>query len=130
MAFVSISYDEPNQNEYESVNVSSRKDDKTVKFDSGNFVKDWWDAMKYLIVELEWEYPTSFSSSVGHFITDGDNYDSMYLVDDEDSPKGSELQSEYTEDGIEFFVPKGTQLTWLELTEYVNTINKELEIKN
>jgi hypothetical protein len=61
---------------------------------------------------------------------DGDNYDSMYLVDDKTSPKGSELQSEYTENGIEFFVPKGTQLTWLELTEYVKTINKQLKIKN
>ena len=130
MAFVSIDYDEPNQKKYRSVDVSSRKDGKTVKFDSGNFVKDWWDAMKYLIIDLDWEYPTSFSSSVNHFIMDGDNYDSMYLVDDETAPKGSELQSEYTEKGIEFFVPKGTKLTWLELTEYVKTINKELNIKN
>ena len=126
MAFVSISYEEPNQNEYESVNVSSRKDDKTVKFDSGNFVKDWWDAMKYLIIELEWEYPTSFSSSVDHFITDGDKYDSMYLVEKNGV---SELQKEYDEEGIEFFVPFGTELTWKELTEYVKTINQELTIK-
>lgn len=123
MAVVSIDYEEPNQNEYISVKVSSRKDDKTVKFDSGNFVKDWWDAMKYLIIDLEWEYPTSFSSSVDNFITDGDKYDSMYLVEKDEV---NELQSEYDEDGIEFFVPNGTQLTWKELTEYIKTINQEL----
>jgi len=127
MAFVSINYTEPNQNEYYSVNVSSRKPKVTKKFDSGNFVKDWWDAMKYLIIELEWEYPTSFSSSVDHFMMDGDKYDSMYLVEKNGI---SELQSEYDEEGIEFFVPKGTELTWKELTEYVKTINQELNIKN
>lgn len=115
MAFVSISYEEPNQDKYESVNVSQRFKDETKKFNSGNFVKDWWDAMKYLIMELQWDSPTSFSSSVNHFIMDGDEYDSMYLVNGDN---GHELQSEYTEDGIEFFVHKGTTPTWKELKDY------------
>jgi len=108
--------------DYKSVEVSYSVDGKRQKkkFNSGDFVKDWYDAIKW-IIQFETEEPVCNSSSVDHFIMDGGSkfYDSAYLVIGGDKPT---LHYEYRE-GIEFFVSKGTKPTWKELKEICDDNN-------
>ncbi len=87
-------------------------------FSSGDFVKDWYDMRKFMIQELSNTEPVfSHSSSVDHFIMDGAPYSSAYLkIDKNKNPYLSYEICDY-DNGIEFFVPEGTQPTWEELKE-------------
>lgn len=133
MAVISINYDEGNEENlgYESVEIHYGKNEKKV-FDSGEFVKDWFDMRKMVILELsktESHFP--LSSSVNHFIMDGAPYDSAYLHFTEDKAilkyinrKKNNLDMdemianrEIYENGIEFFVEENTTPTWEELKE-------------
>ena len=133
MAVSGVNYDEGSEVQgmgYKSVYLHYGKD-KEKLFNSGNFVKDWWDMRKFQIKELSDSEPHfSHSSSVDHFIMDGAPYDSAYLhmVDglvvravlkyvDRTDPQYLWSQQDIYEGGIEFFVPKGTQPTWEELKE-------------
>jgi hypothetical protein len=91
-------------------------------FNSGDFIKDWWDMRKYVIIERN-NSIIMCSSTVDHFIMDGAPYDSTYLhmidgkpilkyihPDDYKTNKYIEIS-----EGIEFFVPEGTKPTWEEL---------------
>ena len=105
---------------YKSVRISYDNLKKEKFFDSGNFVKDWYDLVKFMIMELsKTESHFVGSSSVDHFIMDGAKFDSGYLVDENvNGETKSVLKYDgYYEDGIEFFVPEGTQPTWAELKE-------------
>lgn len=107
----SINYNETDQNSYKYVKTGDKI------FDSGDFVRDWYYSMKYIIhlEDSEWE-PQSHSSSVNHFIMDGDKYDSAYLAETEDG--SFDLVYDYNGKGIEFFVPAGEKWTWKELRKY------------
>lgn len=110
MAVRGINYDEGNPNDYESVYIHYGDREEKV-FASGNFVKDWYDALKwYLHADLK-EHALCNSSSVDHFIMDGADFDSAYLVGKDG--KGF-LEYEYSE-SPELFVVKGTEPTWEEL---------------
>lgn len=137
MAIIGINYDGGNiydddyQNMignnmvYKSVTLSLNND-KFI-YDSGNFVKDWFEAKKKFIDEMDNELHLSTSSTVNHFQSDGGNFDSGYLhvVDGKPVLKyldTTELnyfitQKEIYENGWEYFVPNGTQPTWEELKE-------------
>jgi hypothetical protein len=123
MAVYGIDYDEGNKKNlgYESVHVSYGNLDKKKVFNSGNFVKDWFDLIKCIIVELSnTESHFVGSSSVDHFFMDGADelYDEAYLVDAiVDGETKSVLSYVYDEDHIKFYVPKDTQPTWEELKE-------------
>lgn len=116
---------------YESIYLHTNKE-KFI-FNSGNFIVDWWNAIKKFYIELiETESFLSHSSSVDHFIMDGAPYYSAYA-----HPNGNELELKYVEEnwikdiesmvvakqiyegGIEIFVHDGTQPTFRELKEYV-----------
>ena len=129
MAYTTINYDDGNKENlgYESVEIHYGKNQKKF-FNTGNFVKDWWDLRKFQIQKLaETESFFTHSSSVDHFIMDGAPYDSayMHMVNDKavlkyvDKSKPNYLfdQEDIYEKGIEFFVPEGTQPTWEELKE-------------
>jgi len=88
--------------------------DKEFLFESGNFVKDWFNAKKKFLEVHEEEMHLSASSSVDHFIMDGAPYDSAYLVFKDGGDVG-ELTYEYDDKGWEMFVDKGTTPTWEEL---------------
>lgn len=122
MAMISINYDEGNTENlgYKSVEVSyGARENETKLFDCGDFVKDWFDCLKWVITSklIEGEYLVH-SSSVNHFIMDGAPYDSAYLTYN-DNLRKHELRysGENWKHGIEFFVPKGTIPTWGELKE-------------
>ncbi len=137
MAVIGINYKEGNKNNlgYKSVSISfGRTINEKKIFDSGDFVKDWYDLNFFIINDME-EQPISHSSSVDHFIMDGAPFDSAYLhiVDgkgvlkyvDETDPGYLYTQQDVYEKGIEFFVKEGTQPTWEELKEMYG--NKKVE---
>lgn len=122
MAVYGINYDEGNEKDlgYKSVHVSYGKglNEKKV-FNSGNFVKDWFDLVRCIIKELaDTEDHFVGSSSVDHFFMDGADkiYDVAYLQADENG--NAVLVYEWTDwDAIQIYVPKGTKPTWAELKE-------------
>lgn len=126
MAVIGINYNEGgNPLDYKSVYIHLRDKDKELLFDTGDFVKDWYDALKAFITSI----PESLahSSTCDHFITDGAEYDSAYLHMVEDKPVLKYLdrsqedwidnQMDVYENGVEFFVEPGTQPTWEEFKE-------------
>lgn len=118
MAVTGIIYDEGNKSNlgYGGVSISYGDGMKTQKlFNSGNFVKDWFDLNKFIVYELsDVEHFFANSSSVDHFIMDGAPYESRYLKQIDEN--NWELTTVYG-DGIEFFVDEGTNPTWKELKE-------------
>ena len=114
MAVYSIEYDEPDVSTYKHVKISYGENQKKI-FDSGDFVKDWYNLIKFIVLNLE-EYPIVGSSSVDHFFMDGANdlYDVAYLVPDEND-ETKLVYERKGEDFIELYVPKGMQPTWEEL---------------
>lgn len=134
MAYVTINYNEDgNQNNlgYKSVEVSigmSQNKDKTETFSSGDFIKDWFNATKFILQNVEDSEPVGHSSSVDHFIMDGAKFDSAYLHVDKiktgellyfDRSKPNWWRDSYIDkQGIEMFVPRGEQWTWEQLKEY------------
>ena len=121
MSVTSINYNDGGKPlDYKSVEVSYDYGKLEKVFNSGNFVKDWFDCNKFIIFELaDKEYAFSNSSNVDHFIMDGAPYDSAYLkpVDKKNDDDKWFLDYVYDQhdEGIEFFVPKGTKPTWEEL---------------
>jgi hypothetical protein len=129
MIYTTINYSEGNKKNlgYKSVEIHFGKDEKKF-FDTGNFVKDWWDRTKFIIQELLEDGDVFVhSSSVDHFIMDGAPYDSAYLhvVDEKPVLKYVDMtdpdylftQADIFEKGTEMFVPEGTKPTWEELKE-------------
>jgi len=117
MSFTTINYEEPNPKTYKSVEIHDF-DDNITKFESGDFVKDWYDLVKFLLTTLIDEPYHVHSSSVDHFIMDGAEFDSVYLGFD---PKNQvpRLYYNYDDGGVELFVKKGTKPTWNELRKLV-----------
>lgn len=102
---------------YEKVKLSTSWTEPKIEkiFESGNFIKDWFDAMKYFLLEMK-EPSLLKSSSVDHFIMDGAPYDSAYLKNLEN--EGSlDYNYDFQNPGVEMFVPENTQPTWKELKE-------------
>jgi len=127
MAVRGIDYnDGGNPLNYKCVDFSLRNEEgRTSKeFNSGDFVKDWYDGLKWFIQSESGEHLCN-SSSVDHFIMDGGSelYDSAYLKFREDGTP----YLDYVWDGIglELFVAKGTTPTWEELREICNDPKKD-----
>jgi hypothetical protein len=122
MAVYGIDYDEFNTGNkqdmgYKSVHISYGNLDKEKVFNTGNFVKDWYDLVRFIIMELsETESHFVGSSSVDHFFMDGAKFDEAYLITDENEMSVLKYDG-YHEDGIVFYVPEGTPPTWEELKE-------------
>ena len=88
-----------------------------INYNSGNLIKDWFDAINYYIDNSDSESLT-YSSTVDNFFMDGclKRFSIGYIV----HIKGKRTLK-YTKkysDNLEFFVPKGTKPTYEELVEY------------
>jgi len=70
--FVSIDYDDGEQDTYRAVTVDFNGDIK--RFETGDPVKDYRDAMQFCNANREDVIGVMCSSSVDHFTMDGDNY--------------------------------------------------------
>ncbi len=131
MAVIGVTYDEVNpNNSYESVYVFHDVHGKSIQkiFDSGDFVKDWFNAIKFFVTEIANTFqPLIHSSSVDHFIHDTNKYDSAYLHIENEIPilkyvdRSDEhwfiSQKDIFEAHIELFVNENTKPTWEELKE-------------
>ncbi len=118
MAIICINYKDGNDLEYRSVDLSHSDLTERKVFDSGDFVKDWYNCIKFVSLNLCEKEHVSFSSSVDHFIMDGAPYDSAYLVPEENGETFTlRYEKEFSSKGIEFFVKEGTQPTWIELKQ-------------
>ena len=116
MSFTTINYEEPNPKTYESVEVHGFDDKIKKKFNSGDFVKDWYNHNKFIAENLVDDPFHTGSSSINHFIMDGAKFDSAY-VKVIDGKAVLEYEYDYENPGQEFFVKKGTTPTWDELKE-------------
>ena len=135
MAILSINYD--NNNVYDETGETISIDltyhyvqlstfNGEFKFNSGNFVKDWYQAKKKYNEMMDDEPFLSLSSTCDHFIMDGAKYYCAYLhiVNDKpilkymDDSKPLHTQKNIFEDGYEFFVEENTKPSWKELKEY------------
>lgn len=114
MSFTTINYNEGSKNiNYKSVEVYYGEDLKEkIFFNSGNFVKDWYDRVKFVVMQINDEEFHTCSSSIDHFIMDGAPYDRAWLNGVELVYEGYSIR-----DSIQFFVPEGTKPTWQELRE-------------
>lgn len=136
MGYIGINYNEGKARSYKKMGykdvhisyTNGGKEKKEKVFDSGDFVKDWYDMRAFMITELEHEAHWCHSSSIDHFIMDNAPFESAYLhpikgTNDEgwellywDKDKHNFLNDSYIfDEGIEFFVKKGTRPTWEEL---------------
>jgi len=122
MAFFSIKYTGEHQTlKYESLELSSSINEEKRLFNSGDVIKDWFDMMKHLILNMNDEPYLTHSSTVDHFFMDGGDElaDSAYLFDGElKYPK--DIFDVVIDDGIEILVPKNTKPTWEELKSTYN----------
>lgn len=137
MAVIGINYDGGNEYDdddnvisnnmvYNSVYLYTSK--KEYVFNSGDFVKDWFNAKKKYMELMKEEPFLSQSSSCNHFQGDGGAFDSAYLHAIDGKPvlkyvnRDSELwfieQRDIYENGWEFFVKENEQPTWEELKKY------------
>jgi hypothetical protein len=123
MAVISINYTEPNPESYESVSISYLGEKSSQKiFNSGNFIKDWYNLNKWIAEEADGELKNeshfSNSSSIDHFIMDGANVISRYLKIKDGKPL-LEKEYDFMDEGTEMFIPEGEDWTWEQLKEYV-----------
>ncbi len=130
MAVVHIDYNDGNKKNlgYKSVDISYNNLKSNRKFGSGDFVKDWYDCIKFLVTKIQTKEPIIHSSSINHFFMDGAKYDSAYLITDKE-PMLS-YDSEKHGEKIEFFVAEGTTPTWDELKEICGDAKKSEKIKS
>ena len=121
MAVIGINYnsDEKNNIRYKSVKLGFGKHIRKNKtFKSNDFIKDWFNCIKYIVVELKNKEKYIFLSSVDHFIMDEAPYDIAYLAYDKNTDEHNLYYGkEWDEKGIKFFIPKNTKPTWEELKE-------------
>ena len=117
MAVIGINYIEGKPETYESVYIHLNEGEKI--FNSGDFIKDWFQCNNVL-VQLSWsgkEISFSNSSTVDHFIMDGAKFDSAYLKIDSDLWY-LDYKYDANSPGFEFFVKRGTKPTWEELKKH------------
>lgn len=130
MAVISIDYNDGNKKDlgYKGIDVSYNNLKSKKKFDSGNFVKDWYDCIKFCITKIQNSEPIIHSSSVNHFFMDGAKYDSAYLVVTKEKTSLS-YDSENHGENIELFVEENTTPTWEELRKICGDEKKKEETK-
>lgn len=128
MAVISIDYNDGNKKDlgYKSVDLSYNNLKSKKVFNSGNFVKDWYDCIKFCITKIQNTEPIMHSSSVNHFFMDGANYDSAYLVVTKENVSLSYDSSKHGEN-IELFVEENTTPTWDELRKICGDEKKEVK---
>ena len=115
---------------YLSVGIFTGKDhnksiDKSYleTFKSGDFVKDWYDAIVYITKNMS-DYHILYSTGIDEYVKEANLYSSAYLKKVDDvwtliySPKPNDLLECY-----EFFILKDTTPTWVEFKEYCNNNN-------
>ena len=88
------------------------------QFGTGNFIKDWFDAMNYFISNAQQGDYVMFGSTIPIFTGHHPEFDSAYLVKNDgflgfvDLPLSFQFRES---EKVRFFVPRNTILTWEDL---------------
>ena len=93
---------------------SNKQYDKEIikKYDSGNFIADWYKATEYMIRYMK-TYDVAFSRGIDDYIHLSNKYTKVYL-----KKYGSQwILSKDINDGYIFYVNKGTNPTSVELKQ-------------
>lgn len=120
MAIISIDSEEFKPETYKAVEIHHGDNLKEIKrFDSGDFVKDWYDCNKFVVEKYAGrDEHIMCSSSVDHFISDGAKFKSKYLAVDV-YIKEINLVDDHNA-GMEFFIEIDKEYTWAELRKRCN----------
>ena len=87
-------------------------------FDSGDFIKDWYDSIKFLLVDMGLTGRIYLSELLSDFI-EKSPYDKAYLIVDKKTGESKLVYNKIENDDIlDFFVPAGEKPTWNQLREY------------
>lgn len=122
MAVTGINYTEPDPTTYKSVYIHYGEGKEKI-FNTGDFVKDWYDHTRYIIMTLsKKEAYFSGSSSIDHFIMDGAPYRSAWLIFDDTGARLSYNNKDFNHN-IELFVHKGERPSWKTLKRKYNDSN-------
>lgn len=116
MGMIAVNYDEFEKNQnYQGVEIYL--DEERKLFNTGDFVKDWYDCINYINNHLSNDRFV-FSSSVTDFLDDGAPYKMAYLRS-YDKGKTFNLKYRWNErnQGQIFFVPENEKPTWDEFIE-------------
>lgn len=117
MAKIGINYVETGEDiVYDNVCIIYDNHSKIKMFDSGDFVKDWYNCIKYLININE---NISYYNSVPNFLKDGAPYVKRFLKEYDGEYR---LDEEQDDDSVLVFTHINTQPTWEEI---VTQYNKE-----
>lgn len=118
---IDIKYKDDNSLTYNNIIISLNDDREDIIFESGDFIVDWYQTMKWCAHNDNNNDIIKMSSSVNHFIMDGAKFDSAYLV------LKPEPHLEYFDgknfeitNNVEFFIPEDEKWSWDELKNYVN----------
>ena len=134
MSVIGIDYNEGGDLKYNGIYFHPTIGNKDKTFFTGDFVKDWYDVMKFILTGGDGEeFHVAFSSSVHHFIGDTDLYESRHL--DFETMEFHNIQTvNDVENGIgwakfdeltEFFVEKGSTIsTWDEYRAHCGDAKK------
>jgi hypothetical protein len=99
--------------EYKSVKISGHSSDKT--FSTGNFIKDWYAAMKHVVTVVastDDEFDIIESPSVNAFLLAGAPYRPSWLVATDDGK--AHLSYTFEPECLKLFVNDGASPTWEE----------------
>lgn len=122
--FLHVDYDERNQESYRGLDLVIN--DKAFKFDTGNIIVDWVEHILHIIKTIPKEeiLQLNYSSTVDHFIMDGDLFELVVFKDDgsiEDPEKINELHHE----GEPLYVINDKIKTFHELKKYYEEKKKD-----
>lgn len=113
MAVIGIFYQKCEKIKYDHVFLHTINGE--IKFDSGNFLKDWYSGIKmFLYGDLKYDKDLYYSSTVDFFINDCADFDKVYLLLKDDTGILIPIPQH---ECVRMFVPKGQSLSWTELKE-------------
>jgi len=113
MAVIGINYCKEKDNNIIYNYVYLHTSNNEFIFNSGNFLKDWYDAnKKYFNDQYKFEFHFFYSTSVSDFNEDNKDFEMVYLVLEDEKQK---LLYQTRNEHIKMFVPKGQVLTWEQL---------------
>lgn len=114
MATVRINYDKDTL-DYKSVVITYDFNKKVKSFDSGDFVRDWYDATKFRMVLDKVEFDFKELPSVNNFDFLTNKFDRAYLKRSKNEFYLKYDVKEYDHFSVKYYVKAGTTPTWDEL---------------
>lgn len=127
MAVIGIEYcegNEPGDLGYTHVYLHLRDSEEMI-FNSGNFIKDWYQTIREFLYNHPDEFSLVHSSSVDHFIMDGAPCDEAWVVFDKEGVASLVFEYPETDNRISVFVNENEKPTFEEYKKYCKEYSNE-----